>query len=647
MAFTYGFYNSVDHDRTYDAEQLSSIFDGIITDGVYATYKDALRVVVSTDGTAVVIKPGRAWFKHTWSYVDSDYPLAVLAAHAAYNRIDALVLDINGDTQYRENKIMWVQGTAASTPTKPALTNIDSQKHWQYPLAYVTRRSNSSTIADGDVEPVIGTSACPYVTGVVEGVDIDSWFTYWNGQYQQFSSNFDTWMNDQEYIWTQWFTSIEAGYEEQRIILTEWIRQYTSSLDDDPANRLFKQVMDIYEKHNVLAGENLMFNPYVDGLEKTSNGITFKVNYEGRNDGVFDRYQGYSSNTSVGYKHQDKVPYGAIEISGVATGKATFDILMPTWEELGRYWDGWYSSPAKLAADPDYKYTDLLSLGLNYRLTLMPWVNNAESFNRDYEYTTDYEPFSKVHMDLLVCCPEDKGYIYSDGKSATREWVKAISIPYWTSGKNREDDDIMHSPSYSVDLTPMESPSSGKLKTVKRFIIEEPKDLLEDFSHSLGGLNSYWGLRITIDSGADLSRSSYKSMVVVPVIQYLPSYTNLQPEIGLNVVNDDDYATPYISSYDSLRASYFPMERAYSLRKLTSMIDSVTQYIEKSITLNSSASTNLVFTDPRIKTTSYLDLYCDDPTVSYVSTGSSNGTVTYSIQQVVSSKTVTFRLYIR
>ena len=43
MAFSYGFYNAVDHDRRYDAVQMSQIFDGIISDVVYATYKKAMR----------------------------------------------------------------------------------------------------------------------------------------------------------------------------------------------------------------------------------------------------------------------------------------------------------------------------------------------------------------------------------------------------------------------------------------------------------------------------------------------------------------------------------------------------------------------------------------------------------------------------
>ena len=35
MAFSYGFFDSRNGDRKYDATEFSSIFDGIIKDGVY------------------------------------------------------------------------------------------------------------------------------------------------------------------------------------------------------------------------------------------------------------------------------------------------------------------------------------------------------------------------------------------------------------------------------------------------------------------------------------------------------------------------------------------------------------------------------------------------------------------------------------
>lgn len=44
MSVTYGFYNSIKGDRKYNALEMSSIFDGIIVDGVYMSIGDALNV---------------------------------------------------------------------------------------------------------------------------------------------------------------------------------------------------------------------------------------------------------------------------------------------------------------------------------------------------------------------------------------------------------------------------------------------------------------------------------------------------------------------------------------------------------------------------------------------------------------------------
>lgn len=42
--FTYGFYNSQDHDRVYDANDFSAIFNGIINDGVFMSVGDKFNV---------------------------------------------------------------------------------------------------------------------------------------------------------------------------------------------------------------------------------------------------------------------------------------------------------------------------------------------------------------------------------------------------------------------------------------------------------------------------------------------------------------------------------------------------------------------------------------------------------------------------
>lgn len=165
MAFTYGFYNSLNHDRVYDAVEMSRIFDGLITDGVYATIGDRLMVNPSGSDNTVIVKNGRAWFNHTWNYNDSDMVLTGPAANVLYNRWDAIVLDIEAAASKRENSIKWIEGNASSNPVKP--TMIKEGDHYQYPLAYVYRPSNNDAIVASNIENRIGSEECPYCEGLL------------------------------------------------------------------------------------------------------------------------------------------------------------------------------------------------------------------------------------------------------------------------------------------------------------------------------------------------------------------------------------------------------------------------------------------------------------------------------------------------
>lgn len=178
MSVSYGFYNSVNHDRKYDAVQLSRIFDGVITDGVYHSVGEAFSVSFNS-GLTVNVASGRAWFDHTWTFNDSIIVLQHSAAHPVYDRIDAIVLRVNETN--RENDIVVKDGTASSAPAKPEMT--DSDVIHEHPLAYVTIRANATEIAPKDIQYVVGTSECPFVAGVQNGVDIDALVRNWTDEF--------------------------------------------------------------------------------------------------------------------------------------------------------------------------------------------------------------------------------------------------------------------------------------------------------------------------------------------------------------------------------------------------------------------------------------------------------------------------------
>lgn len=186
MAVTYGFYDSLNHDRLYNAQQMSAIFDGIINDGVFMSVGNQFHTVAGT-GMQVIVKSGRAWFDSTWTLNDAEYPLSIDAADVLLTRIDAVVLEVNSEVATRANTIKVVKGTPASTPAKPTLTNTATIH--QHVLAYVTVAKNTTAITNSMIEIVVGKTETPYVTAILQTTDISDLFNQWEDYFQTW---FDT-----------------------------------------------------------------------------------------------------------------------------------------------------------------------------------------------------------------------------------------------------------------------------------------------------------------------------------------------------------------------------------------------------------------------------------------------------------------------
>lgn len=182
MAFSYGFYNSLNGDRKYDAEDISRMFDGLITDGVIGSVGNNFAVKASS-GNTVSVSSGRAWFNHTWTYNDAPMLLDCGAAASLLGRYDAVVLEVNNAPDKRVNSIKVIAGTAATNPEKPTLEN--SEYLHQYPLAYILRDAGASSITQSKIENAVGTSACPICTGVLKSLNIDQQMAQWDAEFEE------------------------------------------------------------------------------------------------------------------------------------------------------------------------------------------------------------------------------------------------------------------------------------------------------------------------------------------------------------------------------------------------------------------------------------------------------------------------------
>lgn len=224
MSVSSGFFNSLNGDRKYNAAQMSAIFDGLIIDGVFASIGTAFAVKAA-GGLTVNIGVGKAWFYHTWTVNDSILPMTAPEAEVLLDRIDAVVLEVNGTESVRENTIKFVKGNPSSAPSRPTLTN-EGNVH-QYPLCYIYRKYGTAVINQADITPMVGTESTPFVTGILQTISLDELLGKWQDELDRFtdarSQEVDDWIAQEESDFTAWFNKMKADLQQEQTVLDQWI----------------------------------------------------------------------------------------------------------------------------------------------------------------------------------------------------------------------------------------------------------------------------------------------------------------------------------------------------------------------------------------------------------------------------------------
>lgn len=224
MSVSSGFFNSLNGDRKYNAAQMSAIFDGLIIDGVFASIGTAFAVKAA-GGLTVNVGVGKAWFDHTWTVNDSILPMTAPEAEVLLNRIDAVVLEVNGMESVRDNTIKFVKGNPSSAPSRPTLTN-EGNVH-QYPLCYIYRKYGTAVINQADITPMVGTESTPFVTGILQTVSLDELLGKWQDELDRFtdarSQEVDDWIAQEESDFTTWFDKMKADLQQEQTVLDQWI----------------------------------------------------------------------------------------------------------------------------------------------------------------------------------------------------------------------------------------------------------------------------------------------------------------------------------------------------------------------------------------------------------------------------------------
>ena len=258
MAVTYGFFNSVDGDRTYNADQMSEYFKGLISQGVYESVGGALQVLADT-GMTVKVQTGRAIVDYKWLESDAVESVTINTAHQVLPRYTAVVVRL--DIANRLIELGTVDGTAASNPSYPAMTNSATVKEICLAMVYVA--AGATSITQANITDTRASSLCGWVTGLIDQVDTST-------------------------LWLQWQNAYQAYYDAMTLQFEEWFDALTQQLN---VNTFIKH----FDKHATMDGsgtsiqlnmtgytysESDIINVYINGLYAVK-GVDYSVSVSG------------------------------------------------------------------------------------------------------------------------------------------------------------------------------------------------------------------------------------------------------------------------------------------------------------------------------------------------------------------------------
>lgn len=203
MSVTSGFFNSVNGDRKYNAEQINEFFGGLISSGVLPGQLQ----VTAKDGMTISVAEGKGFIDSHWVKNDSPYDLTLANADSVLDRIDAIIMKLDLTTEMRNITIRIKRGNLMSNPTPPEMTRTSTVK--EYCLATIRVKKGATSITQADITDTrADNNVCGWVTGLITQVDTADLFIQFQDAYEQQLRLMDEWFEHQQQLFDDWFNSL-------------------------------------------------------------------------------------------------------------------------------------------------------------------------------------------------------------------------------------------------------------------------------------------------------------------------------------------------------------------------------------------------------------------------------------------------------
>lgn len=224
MTVTSGFFNSLNGDRKYNAEQINEFFGSLISSGVLPTPSTSLQVIAKNDMT-VQVKPGKGFINSHWVKNDAILELTLDTADSMLQRWDAIIMKLDESTSGRQITIEVKKGTPASAPQVPSMTRSETIQ--EYCLARVLVGKAVTSITQSDITDTrANNNVCGWVTGLITQVDTSTLFDQWEAAYSESIEAMENWQEAKQANFESWLETLTS-----QLTVGAYIKKYQKIID--------------------------------------------------------------------------------------------------------------------------------------------------------------------------------------------------------------------------------------------------------------------------------------------------------------------------------------------------------------------------------------------------------------------------------
>lgn len=236
-----GFFNAINEDRAYSADDMNRPYRKLISNGVFATPKgtasDDLQVFTANNGMNIIVSKGDAIIGDKWFENPSDLTITASQNSEVLPRIDSIIAQVDRTQAGRAGSIVYRQGSASSNPVHPEI-NTD-EDIFELRIADIRISPSCVKVTQDLITDCRGSNECPWITSLIYQVDTSTLYAQWQAAYQKY-------YNDQEAEHDEYFeefkNTMASFFNQEEQSFETWFNQMKDQLSEDAAGKLQLEV---------------------------------------------------------------------------------------------------------------------------------------------------------------------------------------------------------------------------------------------------------------------------------------------------------------------------------------------------------------------------------------------------------------------